>query len=863
MRVRAPIVPPSRNDGFVGWASRAIGGPVGRRAFAGVNPNLATLIVLLTGVAAWLVLIFRQQACRELPGRAVDLFGSMCYSDIPLLYRSRGLVDGRLPYFDAGGYPVLEYPVLTGFFLDVLRRIAVLFGAPVGTGFSDVQGLIAADIFMGVNVVVLGLLLLATVRSVALTTPGRPWDAMMLAASPCVVLAGVINWDLLPVALTALGFLAWSRRKPTLAGVLFGLGMAAKLYPLLLLGPLLILCLRGSRMDAFGRAVGGFLFAWAAVNLPVMILAPEQWLSFWTFNSDRSGDFGSIWYVLSLAGHPVPHLNLVNTALLVALCGGIAALIALAPRRPRLGQVAFLVVAAFLMTNKVYSPQYVLWLLPLLILARPKWREWWVFTIGEVVYFVAIWLHLGGDLGPGDTDVRYWAAVLFRLACQGWVVGVVIRDIVRPEHDVLRTRSRGVPCLSGVITDDPAGGVLDHAPDASWVVKARSWLGDGRRASSRSKPAPEAAPTDPVPFKRLADPARSGLRWVVQAWLGSRGLLAFTALVLAVTTGRSFADLIANWDVQHFLNLARAGYLDDPKEMAFFPGLPSLMRLGGAIGVDPLIAGLALSIIASAVAALALYRMGGVWPAVLWLVAPTAVFTFVPYTEALFCAVAFWAWERARRDRWWQAALLAAAACSLRVSGLFLVGALAVMIITTASGGLKGRLRRLPWLVLPLLVLAGFATYLHGLTGSWTAWYTAQAQGWPRGITTPWQSFLNTLPAAFGEYPQWAWMFRLEIVSMAVGLIVTGVCLRRRRWAEASWVGVQVLAFSLSYWFFSVNRAVLLWFPLWLLLGEWIQRRLAEPGRVPVKPFLVFGVLGSIVVMLWWAAMFMTGRWAS
>jgi uncharacterized membrane protein len=63
--------------------------------------------------------------------------------------------------------------------------------------------------------------------------------------------------------------------------------------------------------------------------------------------------------------------------------------------------MAFLVVAAFLMTNKVYSPQYVLWLLPLMILARPKWRDWLIFTAGELIYFVAIWWHLGGFLSPG------------------------------------------------------------------------------------------------------------------------------------------------------------------------------------------------------------------------------------------------------------------------------------------------------------------------------------------------------------------------------------------------------------------------------------------------------------------------------
>ena len=48
-----------------------------------------------------------------------------------------------------------------------------------------------------------------------------------------------------------------------------------------------------------------------------------------------------------------------------------------APRRSRRRTAdekgAVLVVAAFAITNKVYSPQYVLWLLPLAAMARPRW----------------------------------------------------------------------------------------------------------------------------------------------------------------------------------------------------------------------------------------------------------------------------------------------------------------------------------------------------------------------------------------------------------------------------------------------------------------------------------------------------------
>ena len=366
-----------------------------------------------------------------------------------------------------------------------------------------------------------------------------------------------------------------------------------------------------------------------------------------------------------------------------------------------------------------------------------------------------------------------------------------------------------------------------------------------------------------------ARPARAG-RMVVQAWLASRGLICLVALLIAVRQGRSLTDLVSNWDVQHFTLLAEGGYGAEPRGilMAFFPGLPALLAAFLALGVPVVVAGVVLSLACSGVAAAALLRLGGPWAAIAWLFAPTAVFTAVPYTESLFCAAAFWSWERARADRWWAAALLAAAACTVRVSGLFLVGALAVLLVTQARLGWRDRVRRAGWLVLPVLVLAGYATYLFTLTGSWTAWYTAQSTGWVRGFTWPWDSFRNTLPAiapgAFADHPWWAAVFRAEMVSMAVGVAVTVWCLVTRRWGEASWVGIQVLAFSTSYWFFSVNRAVLLWFPLWLALARWGTWRPQRPAARVAHRVLVAALLtGSALTSMGWSWLFFTGHWAS
>ncbi|HEX4812412.1 MAG TPA: hypothetical protein VFV66_06630, partial [Nonomuraea sp.] len=152
---------------------------------------------------------------------------------------------------------------------------------------------------------------------------------------------------------------------------------------------------------------------------------------------------------------------------LAVLCAGIAVLTLAAPRRPRLAQICFLALAAFMMTNKVWSPQFVLWLVPFAVLARPNWKPLALWQLAEVWYFAAIWLYLlsqpplsRDDLGIGDAT--YFTAVWGRIITIGIMMAFVVRDILRPEKDVVR---RG-----GV--DDQGGGVLDDAPDRFTLASA-------------------------------------------------------------------------------------------------------------------------------------------------------------------------------------------------------------------------------------------------------------------------------------------------------------------------------------------------------------------------------------------------------
>jgi uncharacterized membrane protein len=292
-----------------------------------------------------------------------------------------------------------------------------------------------------------------------------------------MILASTVNWDLWAVAATALALLAWSRRYPVLAGLLLGLGASFKFYPVLILGPLLLLCLRAGRLRYWFLTLGGAVLMWLAANVPIMLARFDGWVHFYRFSSERGADFGSPWLVLRDAfdiNPPVDQINLWATGVLGVLCAGIGLLILAAPRRPRLHQVVFLTVVAFVVTNKVYSPQFVVWLIPLAVLARPRWRDFLWWQAAEVVYFFAVWWYIIWLATPerGLPETYYWAAITVHVVATLAFAGLVVRDILRPEHD---------PVRSSLGEDDPGGGVLNDAPDRFTLRRRSARLDEGPR----------------------------------------------------------------------------------------------------------------------------------------------------------------------------------------------------------------------------------------------------------------------------------------------------------------------------------------------------------------------------------------------
>jgi uncharacterized membrane protein len=445
---------PTLDDPVVTAVSESIGGPVGEHA----RPHrwwTPIRVVLAMAAVTFALGMLQKGPCYAdnwLDGQA--RYSQMCYSDLPYLYVGRGFAELSWPYDDnaetRAKYEVMEYPVGISYFaygaawvthwVSGSPEIDPRAGVAQGDLYADKQVIRELRTYVAVSAVLLGLATLLAAWFLARTHPDRPWDAALFALSPALLLDGLVNWDLLAVAMVAWALWAWSRDKPVLTGLMIGIGAATKLYPLFLLGGVLVICLRRRAYADLAKATVTTVLTWLVVNAPAWLSGRDQWEVFWRFNDKRGADLGSIWLVLVQAGHTISadRINLVSWIFFVAWCAAVLAIGLLAPETPRLAQLGFLVVAGFLLVNKVYSPQYVLWLLPLAVLARPRWRDQLIWQAGEIFYFAMVWWYLGGYVAPaasGGQPGFYWLAIFLRMACELYLISIVIRDVLRPWHD--------------------------------------------------------------------------------------------------------------------------------------------------------------------------------------------------------------------------------------------------------------------------------------------------------------------------------------------------------------------------------------------------------------------------------------------
>jgi uncharacterized membrane protein len=526
---------PSRTDALGSALSEVVGGPVGRHALIGrqrfITPLRVMFIIALVFMAlGWTT----KSACLQTVGTGdakvanwtnQRAYYELCYSDTVPLYGAELLSQGLFPYeshwneldgdhkpqVQYDGSPAvryMEYPVLTGMYQYVSMALAKTY-----TALSKMVALPAvAEVVVFFDIAAFGLALawLVTVWATATLAGRRIWDAALVAASPILIFQIFTNFDALATAFAVGAMLAWARRKPYLAGVLIGLGVAAKLYPLLLLLPMVFLGIRTGRLAGAGKAALAAFVSWLLVNLPIMVLYPRGWSEFFRLNTRRGDDMDSLYNVIkSFTGwqgfdpnlgvwQPPTVLNAVTALLFLGCCAAIGYIALTAPQRPRITQLAFLVVAAFLLTNKVWSPQFSLWLVPLAVLALPQRRILLAWMTIDALVWVPRMLYLYGEQNRGLPEQPFTATVLLRDIAVVALCALVVRQIYRPELDLVRWHGR---------IDDPAGGPFDRAPD-----NPPSWLPEALRPTALRKqpePVPQEEPADDEPLATVGDPGQN------------------------------------------------------------------------------------------------------------------------------------------------------------------------------------------------------------------------------------------------------------------------------------------------------------------------------------------------------------------
>jgi len=367
--------------------------------------------------------------------------GHSSLSDLPRVFLHRGVGSGALPYVDR----VLEYPVGSG----VLLYLAALV-APSALGVFTVTAVTAGALCLVITVVL------------ERRCGARAWR---WAIGTPLLLFAFQNWDVFAIAATLAALIAFEQRRHRLAGALLGVGAAVKLFPGLLIPPLVALrWAEGERRGARRLAVSS-LTVFAALNLPFAIANRSGWWWPFAFQSQRNATWGSLWFwAYRLVGAPVhgpSGARFANGVALVALLGGLAWLTVRAARKhldPM--AVAAAAVTIFILANKVYSPTYDVWLVVFFVVLPLSRRLWLAFCAVDLAVCLTVYGYFHGvDSGAFVHAVLPWL-VLGRTGILVWLLYTVTRRPIaamEPEHVVHLDRDPHLPVLAHTVTPAGAG----------------------------------------------------------------------------------------------------------------------------------------------------------------------------------------------------------------------------------------------------------------------------------------------------------------------------------------------------------------------------------------------------------------------
>ena len=361
--------------------------------------RVSTRVVLLLALLASLLSFAKFNHCAATGWQSPDQYVHACYSDIPALYGERGLDKGVWAY--SSGADSVEYPVIQGTIMWITAKVI-----PNGiNNYFYTSALLLALLFIFISFI---------------TFKMKPEFGYLLPLAPAAVACLYINWDLWAIATMMLAIYWFDRKAEVASAVALGIAISTKFLPVFLLIPIAIIFFRQEKISKFLKYAVIAVATFALINLPVALTTPEGWWRFYDLNLNRGSDWGSLWYALSNLGLNLTHQNYLSILLLMIGLSALTIFLLQLRTPPTLAHTAIFVMIIVMAVSKVYSPQYVLWLTPLAVIALIDRRDltiFWFWQGAEVIYHVAIWQHLAQVTGAqfGLPVVAYSVITLVRI----------------------------------------------------------------------------------------------------------------------------------------------------------------------------------------------------------------------------------------------------------------------------------------------------------------------------------------------------------------------------------------------------------------------------------------------------------------
>ena len=356
-------------------------------------------------------------------------------------------IQGQMPYRDFA----IEYPPLALLFLTLPRLVA--------SSFTMYTYIFAAQILL---FDLLGLFLISSLSrrlGLNLVATLAIYTLALLAIGPLLI----IRYDLIPAIMVLLSIYAFSQSRYKLSWAILAIGMMTKIYPAVIAPIFLLYHFRHRQYRQIITGVGTFAITTAIIMVPCLLLSADGFWQSFSYHAQRGLQSESTYASFLLLGHtlglntigiefsfgsnnivsPVadtltrfsPFIMLLSLAVVywffyksyhkTAATKGILAPIG-QPDTVNIINYSLLAILAFMVTSKVLSPQFIIWLYPLVPLIAGRWRQasWLMFLIIGIMTYYVFPQHYGEflQIEPKVIDILLWRNILL-IALAGLLLG--------------------------------------------------------------------------------------------------------------------------------------------------------------------------------------------------------------------------------------------------------------------------------------------------------------------------------------------------------------------------------------------------------------------------------------------------------